>query len=180
MRIELRDSDRRWLGPIEVDPSQRPTRVTIGGQDHFLDWDIAIDDGGHLRRCVACECQDLYRVKAFPQITALVVMLAFTGVVISALNLTTPPMIIAMCIVLIVDIGIFLFAQQRLVCHRCRTSYHNLAIARYHRPWDRAVAERHAPPARSPARRTRRPLHRRLWPWRSTTPVASGTEPGAT
>ena len=167
MRIELRATDRRKIGPIEVEPAQRPTRVSVDGRDHFLDWDIALDDAGHLRRCVACGCRDLFRTKAFPQITGLVVVLAFTGVVISALGLATPPMLMAMVIVLIADVAIFLFSRQQLVCHRCRTSYHDLAIARYHSPWDRAVAERHAAP-RSPAPHLAGPQRRR-WPWRAAT-----------
>jgi hypothetical protein len=171
MRIELRDAERRRIGRLEVDPAQRPTRVSVDGQDHFLDWDTALDDAGHLRRCIACGCPDLFRTKAFPQITGLVVVLAFTGVIISALGLVTPPMLIAMVIVLIADVAIFLFSRQQLVCHRCRTSYHELAIARYHRPWDRAVAERHVPPRPAP-RRAAASGRRRLWPRRSGAPAA--------
>ena len=146
MRIELRDAERRKIGRIRVDPARRPTRVRLEDSDRevFLDWDTAIDDAGHLRRCVACGCQDLFRAKAFPQITAVVVVLAFAGAAIGALGLaTTPPILIAMVAVLIADVAILLFSRQRLVCHRCRTSYHEVRIARYHRSWDRAVAERH-------------------------------------
>jgi hypothetical protein len=32
------------------------------------------------------------------------------------------------------------------VCYRCRTSYHDLPIARYHRSWDRGVADRYPAP----------------------------------
>ncbi len=150
MRIELRDAERRKVGRIEVDPARRPTRVHVQDSDGevFLDWDTALDDAGHLRRCVACSCPDLFRAKAFPQVTGFVVVLAFAGAAIGALGLaTTPPILIAMVLVLVADIAILLLSRPRLVCHRCRTSYHELSIARYHRRWDRAIAERHAPPA---------------------------------
>ncbi len=164
MRVELRDADRRRIGRIEVDPALRPTRVRIEGSDRevFLDWDRALDDAHRLRRCVACGCQDLFHTKAFPQITGVVVLLAFAGAVVGALGLATPPLLIAMVAVLVADIAILVMAGERLVCHRCRTSYHGLPIARYHRGWDRAIAERHAPPARPARGLPRLPMLR--WP----------------
>lgn len=147
MRIELRDEHRRRIGRIMVDPALRPTRVAVVDSDRevFLNWDTALDDAGHLRRCVACGCPDLFREKAFPQVTVFVVVLAFAGAVVGALGYaTTPPMLIAMGIVLAIDIAILLFSRRRLVCYRCRTSYHGLPPARYHRSWDRSIAERYA------------------------------------
>lgn len=112
----------------------------------FLNWDSAVDDAGQLRRCVVCGCGDLFREKAFPQVTGFVVVLAFAGAVIGALGLATrPPVLTAMAIVLVLDVAILVFSQRRLVCYRCRASYHDLPIARYHRPWDRSLADRHAP-----------------------------------
>ncbi len=145
MRIELRDESRTTIGRIEVDPSLRPTRVSIVGTDRevFLDWDTALDDAGHLRRCVACGCQDLYQAKAFPQVTGLVVVMAFAGAIVGALGFATPPVLSVMVGVLVADVAILLFARKRLVCHRCRSSFHGLPIARYHPGWDRAVAEQH-------------------------------------
>ena len=145
MRIELRDESRATIGRIEVDPSLRPTRVSIVGTDRevFLDWDTALDDAGHLRRCVACGCQDLYQTKAFPQVTGLVVVLAFAGAIVGALGFATPPVLSVMVGVLVADVGILLFARKRLVCHRCRSSFHGIPIALYHPGWDRAVAEQH-------------------------------------
>ena len=157
MRIDLRDESRERIGRIEVDPSLRPTRVSIveTGREVFLDWDTAVDDAGHLRRCVACGCQDLYRTKAFPQVTGLVVVLAFAGAIVGALGFATPPVLSVMVCVLVADVGILLFARKRLVCHRCRSSFHGLPIAKYHPGWDRTVAERHsthpAPPSAPPA-----------------------------
>ncbi len=168
MRIELRDDERRKIGRIMVDPALRPTRVRIMGaepREVFLYWDTALDDAGHLRRCVACGCTDIFQTKAFPQITGFVVVLAFTGAVIGALGFaTTPPILAAMVAVLVADVAILLLAKRRLVCHRCRSSFHGLPIARYHRRWDRTVAERHAPP--KPAAPPSRTL-RRIRSWRA-------------
>ena len=168
MRIDVRDAEQRTIGRIEVDPARRPTRVRIEGTDRevFLDWDTALDDGHRLRRCVVCGCNDLFRAKAFPQITGFVVVLAFAGAIVGALGPVDTLTLIAMVVVLVADVSILLFTRQRLVCHRCRSSYHGLPIARYHRRWDRAVAERHAPPPK-PSRLLggRRPKLK--WPWRS-------------
>lgn len=157
MRIELRDLDRRKLGRVTVDPAQRPTRVSVErssrmrsseaessqGLEAFLNWDTAQDDAGQLRRCVSCGCQDMFTDRAFPQITGLVVTLAFIGAIIGSLGLVNTPLLIIMAIVLVLDVAILVFARRRLVCYRCRTSYHDLPIARYHRTWDRSVADRY-------------------------------------
>lgn len=150
MRIQLRDTSRRRVGRVTVDPTTRPTRVRLAGGERevFLKWDTALDDAGRLRRCVVCGCGDLFTEKAFPQVTGLVVVLAFAGFVVGALGLaTTPPVLIAMAVVLVLDVAIFLFSSKRLVCYRCRTSYRRLQIARYHKAWDRPTAEKHPGPS---------------------------------
>jgi hypothetical protein len=151
MRIELRDEHGERLGRVEVDPAQRPTKAAIHGtqREAFLTWEASMDDAGQLRRCVACGCPDLFVERAFPQATGLVVLLAFAGAAVGALGLATPPVLAGMIVVLVIDVAILVRARRRLVCYRCRSSYHELPIARYHRPWDRAMADRHAPPARS-------------------------------
>ncbi len=153
MIVRMRDQFRRRLGRIVLPADARPTRARLEDSDRevFLHWDGAVDDAGKLRRCLACSCQDLFQERAFPQVTAFVVVLAFAGAVISILGLATPPILIAMCIVLVLDLAIFLFSKRRLVCYRCRTSYRATPIARYHRSWDRTVAEKYPPPGPPPA-----------------------------
>src|SRR5262245_31634602 len=98
MRIELRDDQRRPVGSVAVDAAARPTRVQAEkppsrlsrfglknpaaageprsdsvAREVFLNWDTAMDDAGQLRRCVACGCADLFKEKAFPQVTAVIV-----------------------------------------------------------------------------------------------------------
>ena len=164
MHIDLRDSSRKRIGRITVDPALRPTRVSVLGADRevFLNWETALDDAGHLRRCVACGCADVFREKAFPQVTGFVVVLAFAGAVVGVLGFAnTTPVMAVLIAVLALDVAILLFARTRLVCYRCRTSYRGLPIARYHRSWDRGVAERYplpAKPAESAARRKSEPV----------------------
>ena len=108
MRVDLRDPSRRRIGRIQIDPSRRPTRVTLDeGQEVFLKWDTALDDAGQLRRCIVCDESELFHQKAFPQVTGFVVILAFAGATVGLLGFaTTPPMLIAMAVVLVLDIAI--------------------------------------------------------------------------
>ena len=77
MQIDLRDRSRNRIGRIDVDPALRPTRVGLveSGGEVFLNWETAVDDAGHLRRCVACGCPEVFREKAFPPATGFVVAL---------------------------------------------------------------------------------------------------------
>jgi hypothetical protein len=159
MRIELRDGNRRRIGRLEADAALRPTRVSVvprngavaEQREVFLNWDTAVDDAGKIRRCIACGCSDLFREKAFPQVTGFVVILAFVGAIVGALGLATNmPVMLTMIAVLVLDIAILVFSKRRLVCYRCLTSYHELSIARYHHPWDRGTAERYPAPALAP------------------------------
>src|SRR5690554_463562 len=129
MRIELRDNQRRRIGRVRIDDGSQPTRVTTTDtrREVFLNWDTAVDDSGRLRRCVACGCGDLFTEKAFPQVTGIVVVLAFAGAIAGAAGFATNvPVLIVMSIVLALDVGILLFSRRRLVCYACRTSYHGL------------------------------------------------------
>jgi hypothetical protein len=145
MRIEPRHASGRRLGGMAVDERARPARVQLpeSGADLFLRWDEAIDDAGALRRCVVCDCADLYARKNLPQVTPFVVVLAFSGTVVAALGYAANPIVFALLATLLaVDVLTLLLARRQLVCYGCGAVYSALRIARYHRPWDRAVAER--------------------------------------
>ncbi|MHC4809528.1 MAG: hypothetical protein ACYTEV_04090 [Planctomycetota bacterium] len=167
MRITLRDQFRRPLGRFEVDPIARPVRATIAetGREVFLQWDSAIDDGGHLRRCVACGCPDLFHEKAFPVITSVIVVLAFLGAAVGLLGFADRPVVLAvLSAVLVADIAVFTLSRRHLVCYRCHSAYPGEPIARYHRGWDRGVAERHprpVPPPEAADEASARPLRPR-------------------
>ena len=110
----------------------------------FLDWDQALDDQGHLRRCLLCR-SDIYRRKAFPQITGFVVLLAFALALVALLGFSDNILLlIGMLIVLFVDVCILLFASTHLVCYGCRASFRSTDIAPWHKPWDRDDASRYA------------------------------------
>jgi hypothetical protein len=153
MKIRLRDADRRPLGSIEVDPDQRPVRATVPetGREVFLQWDSAIDDGGHLRRCVACGGTDLFHEKDFPVITSVIVVLAFVGAAVGLRGFGDSPLVLGiLSAVLVADVAILLLSRRHLVCYRCHSSYPGTRLARYHRSWDRAVAERYPRPRSRP------------------------------
>ncbi len=147
MRIVLRDTQRRLLGRTQLDTEQRPTRVHVDrtNREVMLDWESATDDAGHLRKCIVCGCPEIFREKAFPQVTVLVIVLAFAGAAIGIVGQTRIPpwVLVTMAAVLVVDVAILMLARQRLVCYRCRSRFRDLPIARYHRSWDRATAERY-------------------------------------
>jgi hypothetical protein len=138
--------------PKESSKLEQGEGVAQPAKEVFLNWETALDDAGQLRRCIACGCTDMFREKSFPQVTGFVVLLAFIGAVVGALGLATNlPVLFAMACVLVLDIAILVLSRRRLVCYDCRTTYLNLPIARYHRPWDRGVADRHPSPVRSKA-----------------------------
>ncbi len=147
MRIEPRDASGRRFAGIEVDERARPARVTLGeaGAELFPRWDEAIDDAGALRRCVVCGSQDLYTRKNLPQVTPFVMVLAFSGTIVAALGYATNPVVFALlAALLVVDVLTLLLARRQLVCYGCGAIYSSLRIARYHRSWARAIAERAA------------------------------------
>lgn len=146
MDIELHDPQGRRLGQVEVDVDARPSRIRSPQDDRvfFLTWEAATDDGGHMRKCVVCGSADLYREKQFPQVTGLAIVLAFAGIVVSILGYaTTWLVLILMFLVLLLDIAILMVPRSRLVCYQCKSAYTKTPIARYHRTWEAAIAERH-------------------------------------
>ena len=148
MKVVVRQLDRQRIGEIEVADGTEPARVNTVDthQDVFLDWERAFDDSGHLRRCVACGSEDLFRHRTLPQITPIVIVLAFALSLIGVLGVVTDlALLFAMIGVLIVDIVILFVARTDLVCYRCRSRYRNLDIADYHGRWDRTIATRNRP-----------------------------------
>lgn len=112
-------------------------------QDLFLRWDGALDDAAALRKCVVCSCGDLYTRKNLPQVTPFIVVLALSGATVALLGYATNPVVVALlAALLVVDVLTLLLARRQLVCYGCGAVYWAVRIARYHRPWDRSVAER--------------------------------------
>ncbi len=168
-----RDNPTPWTNPrlarVEVDPTVRPNLIRLPiapppaseteatptpqqatpptvrdtSGERFLNWEGALDDGGHLRKCLICGCDRLYRQKTLPQVTPFVALFAFAGAIIGLLGYSNNPLMLPVLVgLLIIDIATLALASERLVCYRCGSVYTKLRIARYHRRWDRTEAER--------------------------------------
>lgn len=145
MRIELRDTSNRRIARVDVDERVRPARVDVPGREQglFPRWDGAIDDAGSLRRCVVCGCESLYVRRNFPQVTPVIVVLAFSGAVVAILGYAAhPAATAALILLLIADLLILRLSTRWLVCYRCGAIFTGVRIARFHRNWDRSVAEK--------------------------------------
>ena len=106
-----------------------------------MHWDATVDDSGRLRCCVVCT-GDLYRERAYPQITGVVIALAFAGGIAGVAGfLTTWVMLSAMVLVLLFDVAILIFDKPRLVCYKCDTRFKETPIAPHFQAWDQHHAD---------------------------------------
>jgi hypothetical protein len=144
MRVLLRDIDQTPLGQIELTSGATPARVsTENDREVYLDWEGAHDDEGHLRHCLSCGCNTLYRHRRMPRVTGFVIVLAIALGLGGILGLATSlPFLIAMVLVLLLDVAILVLSRETLECYRCRSSYRDLEIAQYHQRWDGGTAAR--------------------------------------
>lgn len=142
---DLRDAARRRIGRVMIDPAQRPVRVRIdsgprAGETVYFDWEGALDDAGHLRRCVSCG-GPLYRAKRLPQVTPFLSGLLVVAVVVAALGHSTSAWLVGGIVVLaLVDLSVLLLALPRLVCYCCGSAFGQTPIARYISGWDSRTA----------------------------------------
>lgn len=110
------------------------------GETAYLDWEGALDDAGHLRRCIACG-GPLFRAKRIPQVTPFLSALLAAAVAVAALGESTSAWLVGGIITLAaIDIAILLLARPRLVCYGCGSAFLNVPIARYVRRWDARIA----------------------------------------
>lgn len=131
---------------VRIEHDATPSRLEVdGGPDIFPDWDRARDDAGALRRCVLCGEAHMYRRKLLPQVTGLIVVLAFTLALLSLLGYFGGPVILAvMVVVLLLDLSILFFSPESLHCYGCHAEYRDLRIGGWHKPWSRAMGRRFA------------------------------------
>jgi hypothetical protein len=128
---------------FSVNLVERPSKVTVepSGDQLFLHWDATVDDSDRLRRCIICS-GDLYRERAFPQITGVVIAFAFAGGIAGVAGfLTTWIMFSAMILVLLLDVAILIFDKPRLVCYECDTKFKETPIAPQFHTWDQHHAD---------------------------------------
>ena len=149
MRLDLRTPDRQPLFAVQVQAHNPPTVVRPphgDGTEVHLDWTEALDEQGHLLRCPACGCGELFVRKDFPQRLglALVVAAAAASVVLFALHMM-PAAFIVLAAVAVVDAVIYFFTGRCVVCYRCRTEARDLPIGREQKGWDLATGEKYRP-----------------------------------
>jgi hypothetical protein len=147
VRIQVRNSAGETIFGFDVDPSKPPTVVRSPHPERptiTLDWDRAVDDHRHLRRCPVCGCDDLFARKELPQVTALVAIVLAAVVAMVLLGLQMVGWAIALlAIVGAIDLGIFLYAKRVLECYRCRSVFRDVPIRRGHPRWEASLAERY-------------------------------------
>ena len=144
MQIDLNDLQRRRLGRVNIDPEARPPRVPITSSERevSLDWEGALDDAGNLRKCLACGSGHLFRIKTLPSVTPIFVILAFAGTAVSLFGYANNPVILAaLILVMLAELIILIWSRTRIVCYRCRSTYANTQIARYHLSFNQQIAE---------------------------------------
>lgn len=156
MRIDLRNTQRQKLFTVEVDLSSPPTVVRGSVEDGpdgqrgkpqavHLNWDRAIDDEQHLRRCPACGCEDLYARQVFPRLTAFVLIALAAVVAIVMLGLgDLRYALIVFGVIGLIDAAVYLFySDKMLVCYRCHSEYRGLPIGREAKSWRAELEERY-------------------------------------
>lgn len=148
MKIDLRNSDRQRLFSVTVDAKSPPGIVKPpegdSGPHVSLNWDEAIDDEGHLRRCPACGCRELFVRKDFPQVTGFVII-AFACVVSIVLFgwRHEGAALAVLGVVAVIDGLIFFFTGKCVVCYRCRSEFRKLPIPPHHATFERSIDEKY-------------------------------------
>jgi len=136
--VNLEDPPARLEAP-QGTPPERAEPV-------LLNWDQAVDDEGHLRRCPVCGCPELFTRKDFPQVTGfvIVVLAAVAAMILFGMRHAIAGLLV-LGIVAVVDLVIFGFAGRCLVCYRCRSEFRGMPISHHHQGWDLATGEKYQP-----------------------------------
>lgn len=154
VRIDLRDSRRRFLFRVALDATQRPRMVDPPagcGLAVGLDWDQAMDDAGVLQRCPVCGCRELFVRRDFPHAVGLAIVVV-AGLA-AAVLFATGRVWLALSMlagVVVVDTVFMVFVKRCLVCYRCRSEFRDTPIGSGHESWDLAIGEKYRqvdPPA---------------------------------
>ena len=151
MLINLRNQSSSQSVRLNVDPSiytdskQTLEPVSTDFQlPHSFNWEGAFDEDGHLCRCPACGCRELFARRDFPQKTgmAIVVLGATLATIAFAVGYTLWAFV-ALGSMALIDAAIFPFTKKCLVCYRCRSEFRRLPIRRDHSAWDLATGEKY-------------------------------------
>jgi hypothetical protein len=182
VRIDIRDLERRHIASVEVDDKDPPTVVRTSGDaaapQITLDWDQAVDDEHRLRKCPVCSCRELFVRKDFPQVTGFVVVVlaAVIAVVLFAQEQWAMSMAV-LAVVVLIDVVIYFFTGQCLVCYRCRSEFRDVPIGPEHKAWELSIGEKYRRP--QPSARAAHPLRPPSNPGVSNNSGTPGQDPPA-
>jgi hypothetical protein len=101
-------------------------------------------DGDRPLKCQCCGNPDLWRQKDFPQ--ALGILMAGTGATLSIIAWAYYRPLLALGILLVfaaIDMALFVFMPDVLVCYRCRARHRTPEMADDHPRFDLELAERY-------------------------------------
>ncbi|MCA9038458.1 MAG: hypothetical protein KDA91_25205 [Planctomycetaceae bacterium] len=99
---------------------------------------------GHLCRCRICGCEDLWRQKDFPP--ALGLLFVAMGIILSSIAWAWHRPLIAMGVLMgfaLVDLLLYTFMGDMLVCYRCRSRHRKSAMDDEHPRFHLETAERY-------------------------------------
>ncbi len=150
MQIDVRNLQRHRLFTAQVDLDRPPDVIkssVVSPSDSkgiHLDWDQAIDDHKHLKRCPVCGCGELFVRKDFPQAIGFIIVLL--AAVIAMVMFATRQVLwgfLVLGLVTLIDAIIYVFSGRCLVCYRCRSEYRDLQIPRDHPGWELSTGEKY-------------------------------------
>ncbi len=101
-------------------------------------------DGDTPTRCLVCGCDDLWRQKDFPQWLGL--LMVAMGIIFSTIAWAGHRPATALGILMffaLVDLLLYTFMGDMLVCYRCRARHRRMPINEDHADFDLEVAERY-------------------------------------
>ena len=99
---------------------------------------------GHLSRCRICGCEDLWRQKDFPP--AMGLALVATAAILSCIAYANYQPLVALGILMVaalLDMLLYTFMGDMLVCYRCGARHRQTAMAEEHPRFDLETAERY-------------------------------------
>lgn len=150
MKIDLHNLRGEFLTRVDCQPGNLPPVVHVerGGrtEEHYLDWDRAFDDEGHLRKCPACECDALYIVRVFPTLSVIIFIMLIALACMVLYGVTdTPlgPMVMGVIAVIVVHLFFKFYSPRHLVCYRCSSRFEGVKISQERKEWDTAESQMH-------------------------------------
>ncbi|MCR9197903.1 MAG: hypothetical protein NXI04_04630 [Planctomycetaceae bacterium] len=124
------------------DPAQGPVRCSHC--DWSRDEGAGDFDGDYCHRCRVCGCSDLWRQKDFPP--GLGLAMVGCGIILSTIAWYNHHPELALGVLMafaLVDMLLYTFMADMLVCYRCRARHRRTALNEQHGAFDLEVSERY-------------------------------------